>query len=78
VTLPSNRSVETLSVQMLQHFDAPNRAELRCTDYGAIDATVRGLYQVKLHATQIESFEVVDGRPEVPEVPKEPLPDVPE
>lgn len=66
VTLPSNRAVETLSVQMLQRFDAPNRAELRCTDYGAIDGTVRGLFQVKLHATQIESFEVVNGDPNQP------------
>jgi hypothetical protein len=51
-------------MQMLQHFSEPGRAELRCTDYGG---TARGLFYVKVHATQVESFAVVSPD----EVPKE-------
>jgi hypothetical protein len=52
-TLPRDRTVEPLVMQVLHHFSEPGQAELRCTDYGE---TVRGLFYVKVHATQVESI----------------------
>ena len=52
-TLPADGTVEPLVMQVLHRFSEPGQAELRCTDYGG---TVRGLYYVKLHATQVGSI----------------------
>jgi hypothetical protein len=52
-SLPGDRTVEPLVMQVLHHFTEPGQVELRCTDYGE---TVRGLHWIKVHATQVESI----------------------
>jgi hypothetical protein len=52
-TLPGDRTVEPLVMQVLHHFSQPGQAELRCTDYGG---STRGLFWIKVHATQVESI----------------------
>jgi hypothetical protein len=52
-TLPGDATVEPLVMQVLHEFSQPGQVELRCTDYGA---GIRGLFYVKVHATQVESF----------------------
>jgi len=52
-TLPGDRTVEPLVMQVLHHFSEPGQAELRCTDYGG---STRGLFWIKVHATPVESI----------------------
>ncbi len=52
-TLPTDSAVEPLVMQVLHQFSSPGNAELRCTDYGQ---GTRGLFWIKVHATQVESI----------------------
>jgi hypothetical protein len=52
-TLHADGAAEPLAMQVLHTYPTPGNAELRCTDYGG---SVRGLFWVKVHATQVESI----------------------
>jgi hypothetical protein len=52
-TLPGDRTVEPLVMQVLHQFSEPGQAELRCTDYGG---STRGLFWIKVHATQVDAI----------------------
>ncbi len=52
-TLYANTALQPVVMQVLHQFTSAGNAELRCTDYGQ---GVRGLYWIKVHATQVESI----------------------
>lgn len=53
-TVTAVQAFVPLSMQVLNQFASPGNAELRCTDYGE---GVRGLYWIKVHATQVGSIQ---------------------